>query len=76
MVIGMEASRIERLRIEQGLSRPKLARMSGVSERTLIRIERKNGYEPGVFAMGRIADALGVTVDDLLEAQPVPGGEE
>ncbi len=74
-VIGMGVTRLERLRKDKGISRPELARLSGVSERTLIRIERNAGYEPGVFAMERIAKALGVTVDDLL-ATPVAGEAE
>lgn len=71
----MDVTRLELIRLDKGISRPKLARMSDVSERTLIRIERNDGYEPGVFAMERIAKALGVTVDDLL-ATPVAGEAE
>ncbi len=75
-VIGMGVTRLERLRKDKGISRPELARLSGVSERTLIRIERNAGYEPGVFAMDRIARALGTNVDDLLEEQAtVEAGE-
>ena len=57
--------RIAELRRERGYKQDELAEMALVSRITLARYETGT-IEPGAFALSRIADALGVTTDELL----------
>lgn len=57
--------RISELRRERGYSQDQLAEMAMVSRVTLARYET-GVIEPGAFAVSRIADALGVSTDELL----------
>ena len=57
--------RISELRRECGLNQEQLAEMSAISRITLARYET-GVIEPGAFALARIADALGVSTDELL----------
>jgi transcriptional regulator with XRE-family HTH domain len=57
---------IRQEREKAGLSIEALASAAGISARTVIRIEQNRGYEPGVQAAHRLAEALGTTVDALL----------
>ena len=49
-----------------GLTQDQLAEKAGTTTRTIIRIEGMGVYSPSVATAKRLADALGVTVDDLL----------
>lgn len=52
-----------------------VARTAGVPIDTLRRVERGGVASPGFFLVGRIADALGASLDDLLRvAQSVDEG--
>lgn len=53
-------------RDEKSVSRTELVDTSGVSRETIKRIELNAAYEPGVFTAKRLANALGVGVDDLI----------
>lgn len=57
--------RIAELRRERGYNQDTLSEMARISRVTLARYET-GVIEPGAFAIGRIADALGVTTDELL----------
>lgn len=57
--------RIAELRRERGYKQEELAEMALVSRITLARYETGT-IEPGAFALSRIADALGVSADELL----------
>ncbi len=59
------------LRKERDLTREQLAVRAGISVSAEIRYEQGRAA-PGVNAAAALADALGVKVDDLLDAAPVP----
>ena len=61
--------RIAELRQERGYSQDELAEMAMLHRVTLARYET-GVIEPGVLALGRIADALGVSTDELLCRTP------
>lgn len=61
--------RIAELRRERGYNQDQLAEMAMLNRVTLARYET-GVIEPGVLALGRIADALGVTTDELLCRTP------
>jgi transcriptional regulator with XRE-family HTH domain len=60
-------SKLRTLRGEANLSRDQLAALSGVSHGTIKRLEQ-GGSGTRLSTVGRLADALGVTPDDLMEA--------
>lgn len=55
--------RLKQIRNEKGLSMRALSELSGVPQRTIEDIERRNDGRFSTFV--RLADALGVTLDDL-----------
>ena len=57
--------RIAEMRRERGYNQEQLAEMAMISRITLARYET-GVIEPGAFALSRIADALGVSTDELL----------
>jgi transcriptional regulator with XRE-family HTH domain len=57
--------RIRELRNNRGLSQEKLAEKTDLSRENINRFENANKY-PGVDALVQIANALHVSVDDLL----------
>lgn len=59
------------LRREQGLTQAALGRLLGVADRTVSKWETGAGL-PDVSVMGALADALGVTVDELLAGARSP----
>lgn len=61
------AHNVKKLRTERGLSMGQLARLIDDYSPTIKRIEDEQNM-PGVGLLTRIAEALGVTVNDLLEA--------
>lgn len=54
---------LRKIRLERGLSVPKLVELSNVPRRTIQDIEKKN--ECKVSTAIKLADALGVTLDEL-----------
>jgi len=54
---------LRNIRIEQGLSVPKLAELSGVPRRTIQNIEKND--DCNVSTALKLAEALGVTMDEL-----------
>ena len=61
--------RIAELRRERGYNQDQLAEMAMLNRVTLARYET-GVIEPGALALGRIADALGVTTDELMCRTP------
>lgn len=57
--------RIAEIRRERGYNQEQLAEMAMINRVTLARYET-GVIEPGAFALSRVADALGVTTDELL----------
>lgn len=57
-----------RLRTEQGLSLYELANRTGINRSTLMRIEDGSTSQPTGQALNRLADALGVDVEDFYDA--------
>jgi len=57
--------RLKELREHKGLSRYRLAKISGVNDSTLQMIENSKNSNPTFRVMCKIADALEVSLDDL-----------
>ena len=70
MAIG---ERVRELRAARGLSQDQLAEAAGVQQSAISRLEREQVGDPGVMMLAGIADALKVTVDDLLGTNRLPG---
>ena len=58
---------IERFRKAHKLSQEKLARLADVSNNTLINIESGRNKNPTIETLRKIAEALSVSVDQLIE---------
>lgn len=61
----MIGTRIRDLRLEKHMTQGNLAKLIDVPQNTLSDIER-NRYEPKVSTINKYAQALGTTVDELL----------
>lgn len=62
----MLAKNIKRIRKNKGLTQEKLARLADISNNTLVKIEMGMAKEPTITTMIKIADALGVSIDELV----------
>ncbi|OGX14852.1 MAG: hypothetical protein A2166_06100 [Omnitrophica WOR_2 bacterium RBG_13_41_10] len=62
----MLAQNIKKLRLKKGLSQEKLARLADISNATLIKIESGVAKEPTITTVSKIADALKISIDELL----------
>ena len=71
LTIEAIAANLQRLLAAKGWSQVDLARRSGGAEMTVSRIVRGQNM-PGAGILGRMAAALGVSVDDLYVPQPKP----
>lgn len=58
---------IQTLRRQNGLSQERLAQRAGVPYTTLTKIETGVIHKPSVFAIYKIAKALGTSVEALIE---------
>ncbi len=58
--------KIQRLRKEKGLSQDELARKADIPYTTLTKIEIGVIKKPSVFAVAKIAEALDISLDKLL----------
>ena len=63
----MLSENIKKFRKKKKLSQDKLAKMADVTLTTLVKIESGVNDNPTIKTLKKIADALEVTVDDLLE---------
>ena len=62
----MLAQTIRKLRLKKGLSQEKLARLADISNATLVKIESGAAKEPTITTVVKIADALEVSIDELV----------
>ena len=60
------SNNIRRLREAKGLSQEKLARLADVANNTLIKMESGENQNPTLNSLKKVAKALGVSVDDLI----------
>jgi putative transcriptional regulator len=68
------SNRIRRLRFDRGeMTQAELAQRVGVTRQTIIAIEQGR-YSPSLEMAFQIACALGVTLDDVFQYQPLEGG--
>jgi len=61
------ASNVKKIRAEKGLSLEKVARLADLSLSTVVKIEDGTNQNPTINSLSKIATALEVTVDDLLQ---------
>ena len=59
---------IKRLREARGLSQEKLARLADVANNTLIKMESGENKNPTLETLKKVAKALDVTVEDLINS--------
>lgn len=62
----MIGKNIKRVRQEKGLSQEKLARLTDISLNTLTKIESGFTKRPSIQTIKKIADALEVSIDKLV----------
>jgi putative transcriptional regulator len=60
------ANNIKKLREAKGLSQEKLARLADVANNTLIKMESGENNNPTLETLKRVAKALDVSVDNLI----------
>lgn len=63
----MLAENIKRYRKKLGLTQEALARKANISYNTIIKIEGKSIKDPRMNTLIRLADALGISIDELLK---------
>jgi len=62
----MLSDNIKKIRKKKGLSQDKLAKLADVTHTTLVKIESGVNDNPTVKTLKKIADALEVTLDELV----------
>lgn len=65
----MLAENIKKYRAKLGLTQEALARKADISYNTIIKIESKGITDPRMGTLKKIADALGVSIDSLIEKE-------
>jgi transcriptional regulator with XRE-family HTH domain len=60
------ARNIARLRKQKGLSQERLARLADVANNTIIKMESGENKNPTLETLRKVAKALGVSVDELI----------
>lgn len=63
----MLSENVKRFRKKRGLSQDKLAKLSDVTLTTLVKIESGANKNPTIKTLKKIADALEVSLDQLME---------
>jgi len=58
---------LKRYRGEKGISQEKLSKLAGITLRTITKIESGATSDPRIETVKKIANALGVSVDDLIK---------
>lgn len=64
--IPIVAKNIKRYRKEKGLSQDKLARLADISHAAIVKIESGGIQSPSIDTVLKVAKALGVSVEDLI----------
>lgn len=65
--------RLKEILREKGISQGKLSRGADITPNTIRRLVNDPGYSPNVYTLRKIADYLGVTLDDLFASDEAPG---
>lgn len=65
----MLADNVRKIRLKKGLAQEKLARLADISTATLVKIESGVAKEPTITTVAKIANALGVSIDELVRAK-------
>ena len=60
------AKNIKKYRAKQGISQDKLSKIAGITLHTITKIESGATPDPRIETVKKIADALGVSIDDLM----------
>jgi len=61
------AENIKKYRKKKGITQDKLSKIADITYNTIIKIESGTTYNPRVETLKQIADALGVSIDDLMK---------
>lgn len=61
------AKNIKKYRAKQGISQDKLSKLAGITLHTITKIESGATANPRIETVKKIADALGVSIDDLIK---------
>ena len=61
------AKNIKKYREKKGISQDKLSKLAGITLHTITKIESGATSDPRIETVKKIANALGVSVDDLLK---------
>jgi DNA-binding XRE family transcriptional regulator len=60
------AKNIKKYRAKLGISQDKLSKLAGITLHTITKIESGATPDPRIETVKKIADALGVSIDDLM----------
>ena len=66
--LSIIAKNIKKYREKKGISQDKLSKLAGVTLHTITKIESGVTSDPRIETVKKIADALGVSVDELLKS--------
>jgi transcriptional regulator with XRE-family HTH domain len=58
---------LKKLREQKGLSQDRLAKLADIANNTIIKIEQGENKNPTLDTLKKLAEALGVSVDDLIK---------
>jgi DNA-binding XRE family transcriptional regulator len=61
------AKNIKKYRAKLGISQDKLSKLAGITLHTITKIESGATPDPRIETVKKIADALGVSIDDLIK---------
>jgi len=61
------ANNIKKYRKKLGISQDRLSKMADVTYNTIIKIESGGSQNPTIDTLSKIANALGVSVDELIK---------
>jgi len=59
------SNNLKKLREKKGLSQDRLAKLADVANNTIIKIEQGENINPTLATLKKIAEALGVSLDEL-----------
>ena len=64
--ISIITKNIKKCRTKLGISQDKLSKLAGITLHTITKIESGATPDPRIETVKKIADALGVSIDDLM----------
>ena len=66
----MLGKNLKDIRRKRGWSQQKLAEVAGLSYVTIAKIEQERAKEPTIHSIVKLADALGVSIDEMIGRTP------